>query len=236
VRLSRRCPLISHEPDCVSFGEESDFVCTRVGFNSTSTICSCDRKASPSYTQRRLSANFSDGGSRDNVALQLYALNKEVFVQFEVTVLTADNLNVNSVSKSVIVLLMFGLVWGVGLIGMVISFFQRENQKKKLTEFQQNKIKAISRPRTEDLNRILVRYLDELFPVVFQSRSYIGRMIDEIWRHHRYLNLLKSHESAMDLRKVITFFHLLTVQTMLMFLLAVFYELQVSQSVPCFSL
>jgi hypothetical protein len=111
VRLSRRCPLISSEPGCVSFGEESDFVCTRVGFNSTSTICSCDRKASPSYTQRRLSANFSDGGSRDNVALQLYALNKEVFVQFEVTVLTADNFNVNSVSKSVIVLLMFGLVW-----------------------------------------------------------------------------------------------------------------------------
>lgn len=158
----------------------------------------------------------------------MYSLNKEVFVHFEETILTADELSSDSLSKSAIVLVMFGCLWGVGVIGLVFCFLQRQYQRSKIREFEKNKIQAAARVRSVDMNRILARYLDEVFPVVFQSRSYVARMVEEILKHHRYINLLTSRKDEEGRKsKVVTCFHLLSAQTMLMFLLALCYELQV---------
>jgi hypothetical protein len=124
---------------------------------------------------------------------------------------------------------MFGFMWGAGFLGVSVCFFQRQQQGRKIREFQAKKIKAVSRVRPEELNNLLTKYLDEVFPVVFQSRSYVGRMIEEILKHHRYVSLVTSGAGDVN-KKIITCFHLLTVQTMLMFLLAMCYELQVPSS------
>jgi hypothetical protein len=160
----------------------------------------------------------------------LYAINKEVIVEFKVTILTADDLNSSSISDSLIILFMFSFLWGLGIFGILISFIQKHFQKEKIRNFNDQKIKAISRKRssTTDINVILSKYLDEVFPVVYQTQSYFTRMVQEILKHHRYIELFtitaRGHE--IDMRKIITCVHLLTVQTMLMFLLAVCYELQ----------
>jgi hypothetical protein len=164
----------------------------------------------------------------------LYALTREVVIQFEETILTADDLNSSSVSKSAIILMMFGFLWGLGLLLLLVSFSQQQIQKDKIQTFNSQKIKALSRNRTTDptstvdMNRVLTKYLDEVFPVVFHTESYLMRLRNELLRHHRYIQLLSSRKDAIGRRKVVTCFHLLTIQTMLMFLLGLCYELQVT--------
>jgi hypothetical protein len=131
---------------------------------------------------------------------------------------------------------MFGWLWGLGIFGLLVCFLNRRYHRHKIEEFQKNKIQAVTRGRTEreNMNGLLAKYIDEVFPVVFQGRSYFVRMIEEITKHHRYINLLLPSSSGSpkdnDLRrnKVVICGHLLTVQTMLMFLLALCYELQVT--------
>jgi hypothetical protein len=153
-----------------------------------------------------------------------------VITQFEATILTADDLNSSSLADSLIVLLMFSFLWGFGLIGILICFLQKRIQKDKIKNFADEKIKAVSRRRgsTTDINLILAKYLDEVFPVVYQTQSYFTRLVHEVLKHHRYIELITTRSQGVDMRKIITCVHLLTVQTMLMFLLAVCYELQVS--------
>jgi hypothetical protein len=282
AKVSKRCPRISHEPTCVSssasFGEAAtvegegfpDFSCTRVGYNSTTTICSCSwersgggpgnitgtgTRSTTTSARRVTSTGTTSGDPNSHAMLQLYALNKEVFLEFEETILTASDFTTSpqqSLTNSLLILLMFSFMWGIGFVGILFSFYQHHHQQQQQqvtlqTSSPQQKIKTISCPpphappdhhrlRTEDLNRILSKYLDELFPVVFQSRSYLGRMVDEILRHHRYLNLLRlqsrHRRHGIEFQDVIIFCHLLTVQTMLMFFLAVFYELQVPHLSP----
>lgn len=143
--------------------------------------------------------------------------------------MTAQDLNSSSIIHSVIILLMFGVMWGFGIFSILICLLQRHFQQEKIQNFNQHKIKAVTRSRSSgiDVERVLMKYLDEIFPIVYQSQSYFTRMIKETLKHHRYIILLSSRSRDIDMKRILTLCHLLTVQTMLMFLLAVCYELQV---------
>lgn len=143
--------------------------------------------------------------------------------------MTADELTLSSLSRSIIVLLMFGSMWGAGILGLLSCYFRYEFRKQKIQNFKTNKIVSSSRVRASstDANSILTKYLDEVFPVVFQSQSYVTRMFTELLKHHRYFQLGTFRGEEADLRRVVTCCHLLTIQTMLMFLLGLCYELQV---------
>lgn len=125
---------------------------------------------------------------------------------------------------------MFGVLWGTGFFGIFFCFMQKYSQKDKIQKFNSQKIKAVSRTRSTpgDLTRVLTRYIDEIFPIVYQNQSYFTRMIHEIIKHHRYIVLITTRGQDIDMKKVITCAYLLTIQTMLMFLLALCYELQVN--------
>lgn len=121
-------------------------------------------------------------------------------------------------------------MWGAGLILITMSSFQK-NQGEYIAAFHQNKIRAITKPRStnapEDIQRILTRYLDEIFPTVFQTQSYLSRMIEEVTKHHRYVSLLSNGGRDLKMKRIVTCVHLLTIQSMLMCMLAVLYDLQV---------
>jgi hypothetical protein len=74
----------------------------------------------------------------------------------------------------------------------------------------------------------LKKYINEIFPSVFGNKSRIHRLVDEIKRHHRYLNLISISGGAhySEKKRILTCFQLLTVQSLLMFLLSIFYDLQ----------
>lgn len=71
--------------------------------------------------------------------------------------------------------------------------------------------------------------MNELIPRVFHEQSYFQRIWTEILQHHRYITLFYSRSVGIedDSKRILTIIHLLTVQSMLVFMLAVFYDLQV---------
>eukprot|EP01032_Pedospumella_encystans_P010499 gene10499-12265_t len=67
----------------------------------------------------------------------------------------------------------------------------------------------------------------ETFPSVFSNKPFFGRMYGEIKRHHRYLTLLTATKGPTgDKDRILTAVDLLSTQTMLMFLLALLYDVQ----------
>jgi hypothetical protein len=151
--------------------------------------------------------------------------------------MTANQLDASSISESMAVLLMYGLMWGVGLLMISVNLFKqrsRSSLERGAKQEQQtgtripNQSKGSdSRSQPDDVRRMLTKYIDEIFPTVFQSQSYFRRMMAEVMKHHRYIVLLTSRGEDLNTKKIITCIHLLTVQSMLMFILAVLYDLQV---------
>eukprot|EP01032_Pedospumella_encystans_P030007 gene30007-33866_t len=78
-----------------------------------------------------------------------------------------------------------------------------------------------------DVKRYLTNYVVEIFPSVFSNKPFFGRLYGEIKRHHRYLTLFTATEGATgDKERILTAVELLSTQTMLMFLLALLYDVQ----------
>ena len=73
----------------------------------------------------------------------------------------------------------------------------------------------------------LVDYVSEVFPAVFSNKPFFTRVVGEVKRHHRYLQLFTAPKGeAGDKTRIMTGVHLLSLQTMLMFLLAWLYDIE----------
>ena len=70
--------------------------------------------------------------------------------------------------------------------------------------------------------------VSETLPSVFKPKTGLTRFWEEVSKTHRYLLLFTASGEDGDKKRILTGIQLLTVQTMLMFMLAVFYDLQVS--------
>lgn len=73
---------------------------------------------------------------------------------------------------------------------------------------------------------LFIFIVNELFPSVFRSNSGIRRLWGEICRHHRYIVLFTTTDSRSESSRILTTIQLLTVQSMLMFIMALCYDLQ----------
>jgi hypothetical protein len=69
----------------------------------------------------------------------------------------------------------------------------------------------------------------EVLPSVFRPKAGLTRFWEEVSKSHRYLLLFTASGEDGDKKRMLTGIHLLTVQSMLMFILAVFYDLQYPQ-------
>jgi hypothetical protein len=69
----------------------------------------------------------------------------------------------------------------------------------------------------------------EVLPSVFRAKAGLTRFWEEVSKSHRYLLLFTASGEDGDKKRMLTGLHLLTIQSMLMFILAVFYDLQYPQ-------
>jgi len=130
-----------------------------------------------------------------------------------------------------IVIVMFSTLWAGGIFmicGCVWrqKALQKVNTQKKAGLERKKHSAQISRSPAA-VRQYLVDYVVETFPSVFSNKPFMSRMYGEIKRHHRYLTLFTAPpgESG-DKQRILTGIQLLTVQTMLMFLLALLYDVQ----------
>ena len=84
--------------------------------------------------------------------------------------------------------------------------------------------------------RIMLDYVKSVFsPVYDKNRSVWSSMYDEIKRNHPYITVFTWRDGASAEEKSQRAVYLITVQTMLMFLMAVFMDLEVGIEPCCFA-
>jgi hypothetical protein len=84
----------------------------------------------------------------------------------------------------------------------------------------------------EEKKASILSYINTVFPPVYDmDRSMWSSMYDEVIRHHAYITVFNITDKTSQSGKITALIHLLTMQSMLMFLMAVFYDLEVC----CFS-
>lgn len=226
--LRDECPGTKTVSVCQNL-EDVDAVsaCEVLDFNTTYTTCLCTMK--PSGRRRRVLRGLQAG--EDELGyLEIAAISESVSEDFVATTLEARNFDsLDEVQRVLVVIIMFSVMWVVGL-GMTWYYAIRGATKDRRLELNeqmnlQRQIAAAStKTSVEKIKKYLDAYVNEVFPVVFRPSPWHERLITEIKKHHRYINIFTGGGDPRV--RLMTTVHLLTVQTMLMFILAVFYDIQ----------
>ena len=227
--MTSYCPVLA--PSCGILNPAKGVVdtasdlCEVVSFDLHSTVCSCS--ISPTTTERRLSGALAQSGVMDAVSVSVYVGN-----EFKNTFNSADDLTSAAALKRVlIVIIMFSTLWAGGLLVIFGCTWRRAALKKvhkKEGKQLERTVQYVQDKQSTNLaHKYLTDYVMETFPSVFSNKPFFSRLYGEVKRHHRYLTLLTAPETESgDKQRILTGIELLTVQTMLMFLLAVLYDTQ----------
>jgi hypothetical protein len=240
-RLHSQCPVIA--PTCGVLNFTADIfdtnstVCTTLSYDARSTTCECRTPArnitaaAAGLGGRRL-ADDNDAASESG-ALDVAAASVYLSSEFTETFYSSDNLlSLDALKKVLIVILMFGTLWGAGIFLIMTctgrSKLMEPKHKMALKQIEdQLKSKRSTNQSRAEVAHYLTNYVIETFPAVFSNKPFFGRLYGEVRRHHRYLTLFTATESKSgDKQRVLTAIELLSVQTMLLFLLALLYDVQ----------
>ncbi len=150
----------------------------------------------------------------------------------------SDLMSADSAAHVITVIVMFGSLWALGGIALISLWAKRnygsEGKKRDviagrkigaLTIGGLNEVKDENQMKLTALKR-LIAYVDSVIPAIYLTGSHWSRMKDELLRHHAYLNLAFGYSKSSRKHEYALLLQLLTVQTLLMFLLAVLYDLQ----------
>lgn len=216
MTLTSECPLTVGQPKC------SDN-CKMIAYTQTNTTCECTL-----IFRRRMEAGHE---IMDNTGItDVMSMTEYVAGEFIGTLSTASVITPVSVKRVLIVIFMFVVLWTVGLV-LIIMYVMRTNyaMRWKMEDMQ---INLERRKRTASVSKspyaiqsYLTEYVNTVFPSVYNQTPFVSRIWGELVKHHRYIHMFVG-SSIRTTKGVVSGIQLLTTQTMLMFLLAVFYDLQ----------
>jgi hypothetical protein len=227
--LTAYCPM--RAPSCAVLDSATGTAntesanCEVVSYDQHSTTCSCT--VEPTVTRRRLSGDLQQSGVLDAVSVSIY-----IGSQFEDTFSSADDLtSLAALKRVLIVILMFTTLWACGILLLCGCTWRLATHKPKHAMDDQNLDKKLQNAQNSKsanmAHQYLTDYVIETFPSVFSNKPFFSRLYGEVKRHHRYLTVLTAPEGENgNKQRILVGVELLTVQTMLMFLLAVLYDLQ----------
>jgi hypothetical protein len=233
--VTAECPGLKKEAECGSAIGDSSLSCVLMSSSESSLTCSCVLKATSSGSRMRRLASSST--SADSVLQQagvshVAALTTYVGEEFAGTLTGAAGMNsAAALRRALIVIVAFIVLWAGGFTIVMSAAFRSKahsgTHKEQAATFERLKKYAQATRSPVAIAEYLRNYVDEVFPSAFKDRPNLDCLFDEILKHHRYVLVLTcSNDKKADQNRIVTAVRLLTVQTMLMFLLAVFYDLQ----------
>ena len=222
--ITSMCPKVL--PQCTI---ENDNTCEVISTMNGYLKCKCVMKTSTNTKSRRLSNTVEESNVLVLVGTAVY-----VYTDVQQTFTAASSFNsLESVQDTLLVVSTFVILWAVGFLllftcGIRNKVRAKTDQVIYSTVEQQKKLARVARSPISSKNHF-VQYIDSLFPSVYDSTSIIHRCINECFQHHRYLQLFSSSIGEEGGRKrVLGIVHLLTLQSLLLFLLAVFFDIYTS--------
>lgn len=214
--LMSECPSTIGRPKC------SDN-CKMVAYTQTNTTCECSV-----LFRRRMETGQK---IMDNTGItDIMSMTEYIAGDFIGTFSSASTMTPKSMKNAIIVISMFVVLWTVGL-GLITMYVVR-SKYAMIWKRQDMQINLERRKRSASISKspyaihsYLTEYVNTVFPSVYNQIPFISRIWGEIIKHHRYVHLFIG-SSMRKTKGIVSGIQLLTIQTMLMFLLAVFYDLQ----------
>ena len=221
--LAPRCALVDSSSGDI---DSTSSRCVVIEFTKSNTTCKCSVH-SILQTKRRLDRNVAMDSVLNIVSTSLYIAN-----DLKDTFSSAGQINSLAALKRVlIVIVMFSSMWAAGLL-LIFGCIWRRKYMMKVNALD---VALIDRKRrvaqvtysVAVVQQNLLNYTTQVVPSIFSNEPIFRRIWSEISRHHRYLALMTASKGESgDKQRILTYIQLLSIQTMLMFLLALLYDLQ----------
>lgn len=214
------CPRIHSGTKCdlnSKDGQPLDCKAFYTPYNTT-CVCTADRR------------KLASDALQDSGAVEVVASSTIVIAGFEETMVSAKDFDsLADLKKVLLVLFLYVALWGAGLLGISICTWHRRRLDSRIkvvgSTLDKKKAEAQTKKSKESIKQYLLGYVDEVFPSVFRPQSPIYRLWGEISKHHRYIVLFTAKGTQGDNIRRLTAAHLLTVQAMLMFMMALVYDI-----------
>jgi hypothetical protein len=236
--ITSTCPVIQYVPVCHLLSssdsiEAPSLTCTLVYFTSTSVVCNCTISLEQTNDRRRLYASSSveSSGYAEVVAMTEYTTSGFVETNKDVTGIT-----LNDVERGTIVIVMFGVLWGCGFIGLYelikSSYCSRcsKVEAKNNDKADGRRVAGVRELSHEAKKEYLMKYIDEILPAIFRSNFKHDSTVQSLWKiiknYHPYAIVFTADGPGAKDLKIRKGLYLLTIQAMLMFIMAVFCDIQ----------
>ena len=220
VILTSTCPSVQQIGMCAS--HSTAVSCSLSHFTNTYVECDCRLATS----RRRLS---SSDDSQLSVDLMGAFAGTATGVGSTLETSYPDFSDATESDSTVfIVLAAYAVAWAAGTLMLLATRFARA---KALSKVSSDKEQGRAPRKTSSAAAARERFFDYVvstFPVVFrQNRSIRGRISAELVKHHYFYNLLvTSITHAQEATRMAATLQLLSFQSSMIFLLAVFYDMQ----------
>jgi len=236
--LTTQCPAATVASACVLTGADGlldSTGCEVIAATVHNTTCRCQIPSS-GPGGRRLSGSSGE--------MEIAAMSVNTFEGMVATFAVADEFaSLDAFANVLMVISMFAVVWIGGFGAIALLSWRDANKatfdKVKGAEAILEKRKIADRTEPDQVKQYVLNYIDTVFPPVFMTAgvgsdaagnrprtSFWKRMWVEIRTHHRYITLFSSQATNERKSRYLLLFQLLSTQTMLMFMLALCYDLQ----------
>jgi hypothetical protein len=237
--LSSMCPPNIERAVCMLIENSAIHSCATLTFDSISTTCSCIYKYNINGLIKR-KLEVTDLNNNDISGLDIVSISEFYTGDFLGTKTTAitDIISENEANNSKVILLSLSVLW-IGMIFIVILFnrYQERINKKKLNNKISNNT-SNNKNTSNGINPVVIKdylrvYINSIIPDVFAPTSIWKRLTNEVSNNHRYIKIFSSSHNISDFERFMTSIQLLTLQTVIVFLLTSFYNLQSSDDNSC---
>ena len=215
--LTTECPR--YQASCSNLTDTNQNACEVVSFSRNWTVCNCTLPPSVSVPARRKltsdSSNEAETTSLQSVATGSYLVDQVVHTLSAAPSLTSAD----AFEHVYIVISMFASLWAVGImLTLLVRWRKVETSAVKVGTEQRNDLNI--QEGYKEMKLTMETYISEIIPVLFRGESNSFRTLREVFSHHKYTSVFFSEVTVLTIVKIIT------VQSMLMFLLAFTYDLQ----------
>ena len=214
--LTTVCPR--YQPSCSSFVDVHHPSCALLSFSANLTVCNCSLSREMTSTHRRLDS--SSGDTIVTTTLQLVATGRYMVEEVGETLSASPSLaSPDAIQHVFIVISMFASLWVIGLALVAVGRWAKGEKAKVRAEEGAFQRATTAPPHT--IRQELTAYIEEVIPSIFRVESDTWKSVWEVFRHHKYAALV-----YIDNLNPLNITRIVTVQSMLMFILAITYNLQ----------
>jgi hypothetical protein len=241
--LVSSCPAVRFNPVCrvlaSSDSDQTSTSCNLVSFTSTNVTCNCSFSMQQTSALRGDSGRLLSGSSavESTGYVEMAAMTEYTYKGFVDTNSDVTGLTVADISNGVVVVVMFATLWGCGVLGLYelvrasyCTCFTRVSPKG-VKERERSAGGYDQEVSLEDKKEYLIKYIDSIIPALFRANVKEGGMLTSMWKvirlYHPYAVVLSAEGTESNDSKVLKGLYLLTIQAMLMFIMALFCDFQV---------